>query len=447
MAAVTFRFATGILLLTVALALVPLGRGHATTANQPRDGGSRVLVTDVDGAITPVVADHLSAGLERAAGGGYAAYLLVLDTPGGLVTSMRDIVTDILASPVPVIVYVSPDGARAASAGAVITLAAHVAIMAPGTTIGAATPVDAEGGDVERKVVSDAAAQAVALAELRGRDVGFAADMVREGRSAAVEEALRLGVVDARAVSVADALAVADGREVAVAGDRRAVVATDGAELVRHDFGPLQSLLQVLANPTLAYLLLTVGVLGLLFELVSPGLGVAGAVGGLSLVLGLFGVAILPVTAVGVILLLAAAALFAAELFAPGFVGFALGGVAALGLAAVFLIDDAAGVSVDLSAALPTAVLVGALVVLAGRLVLRSQRRSSARSGADALVNRRVSVRDTQGTVGRAFVEGAWWRVRSAGPPLCDDSEARVLRLDGLDLIVDPTPEGKPQDD
>ena len=179
----------------VAVALAGL-LGAWLVAATPTEGvaeeqpGPVVLAARVADPITPVIADHIAEGLERAAAGDHAAYVIELDTPGGLVTAMRDIVEDILASPVPVIVYVSPDGARAGSAGAIISLAAHVLVMAPGTTIGAATPVGLEGEEVPPKIVNDAASQAEALATLRGRDAAFAVDMVREGRSASVDEAL-----------------------------------------------------------------------------------------------------------------------------------------------------------------------------------------------------------------------------------------------------------------
>ena len=430
------------LLGAVLASLVTVGAGtaHAVGGEAARDGGTRprVLATRVDDAITPVIASHVADGLDRAAQGRYAAYVIELDTPGGLATAMRDIVEDILASPVPVIVHVSPAGARAGSAGAIISLAAHVLVMAPGTTIGAATPVGLEGEEVSDKIVNDAAAQAEALAALRGRDVGFAVDTVRKGRSATVDEAVRLGVAAARAASLAEALAAADGLAVTVAGQRQVTVATAGAVVNRHDLGFVRRVLQRLADPNIAFLLLTLGTLGLIYELATPGVGVAGATGATALLLALFSLSVLPVNVVGVLLLVVAAGLFIAELFVPGTAGFAFGGAVVLVLAGLFLFDDAQGVSIDLTAVLPVALVMFAAAVIAGRLAYRTRHQPSLATGADALTGRLVEVTHTSGEAGRTFVHGAWWSVRSTGAPLTDGASARVVGIDGLTLLVDP---------
>lgn len=425
-----------LVLLTVGFWLFGASAGTAgAAADRPR-----VLATQIATPITPVVTDHVAAGLERAAEGGYDAYVIELDTPGGLGVSMREIVGDILDSPVPVIVYVSPAGARAGSAGAIITLASHVAIMAPGTTIGAATPVGLEGQEVSDKVVNDAAAQAEALARLRGRNVEFAVEAVREGRSIPVEEAVKTGVVDARAPALADALAEVDGAKITVAGQRPVTVHTAGAQVERYDIGLFRRALQVLADPNVAFLLLTLGSLGLIYELASPGVGVAGATGAVALLLALFSLSVLPVNAVGLLLLAVAVALFVAEVLAPGIAGFGFGGAVVLVLAAVFLFDDAQGVSVDVAAAIPLAVVMFVLVVLAGRIALRTRRQPSTTTGTDVFTGRTVVVRKTtSGTAGLTYDEGAWWTLRSIGPPLEVGTSVRVVDVDGLVLVVDPT--------
>jgi membrane-bound serine protease (ClpP class) len=432
--------ALGVLPVLLLLGAAPAG------AVAERPGEPRVLVTRVDTAITPVVADHIAAGLERARSQDFAGYVIELDTPGGLVTSMRQIVEGVLASPVPVVVFVSPQGARAASAGAIITFAAHVAVMAPGTSIGAATPVALEGGEIPDKVINDAAAQAEALARLRGRDVRFVVDSVRKGRSAAVDEALRLGVVDARASSLAAALEAADGRTV-MAQDERVTVRTAGAVVVRYDLGLFRRILQALADPNVAFLLLTLGTLGLIYELATPGIGVAGVTGAIALLLALFSLSVLPVNVVGLLLLAVAAALFVAELFAPGVAGFAFGGAVVLVLAAVFLFDDAEGVAVDPAAFLPTAVVAAVAALLAGRLVMRTRRMPSTSTGADVFPGRLVTVAEADGPTGRTFTEGAWWSLRSVGPPLRPGAQARVVALDGLVLVVDPLTPDTASDD
>ena len=424
------------------LALCAAASAGATPRPDPAaDAAPTVLVAEIGTAITPVTADHVAEGLVRARSGGAAAYVIELDTPGGLADAMRDIVEDTLASDVPVIVYVSPSGARAGSAGAIITLAAHVAVMAPGTTIGAATPVGLEGEEVSDKIVNDAAAQAEALATLRGRNVEFAVDAVRDGRSIAVDEAVELGVVDARATDLTGALEAADGLRVRVAGDREVTVATAGATVVRHDLSTFRQILQFLADPNLAFLLLTLGTLGLIYELATPGVGVAGTTGATALLLSFFSLSVLPVTAVGLLLLALAAGLFIGELFVPGTAGFAFGGAVVLVLAAVFLFDDAEGVSVDLRAALPLAVVAFLAAVAAGRVVLRTRGMPSTATGVDLLLGRPVEVTATDGadgTAGRTFTEGTWWTVRSVGPPLRAGTVAHVVAVDGLTLLVAP---------
>ena len=242
-----------------------------------------------------------------------------LDTPGGLDTSMRDIIQDVLDAEVPLVVYVSPQGARAGSAGALIGLSANVLAMAPGTAIGASTPVDLQGGEISDKVVNDAAAYAEAIAELRGRNAEVAVDMVREGRSLPVTEAVAEDVADLEAASLTDLLDQIDGTTVAVGPDERSVeLATAGATVDDYDMGVLRRIQQALADPNIAFLLLSIGTLGIIYELAAPGIGAGGVVGAACILLSLFALSVLPVNVVGLLLLLLSAAMFTAELFAPG---------------------------------------------------------------------------------------------------------------------------------
>ncbi|MGH3327077.1 MAG: NfeD family protein [Streptomycetales bacterium] len=422
--------------LAVLLGLAPGATGLPSEAPET----PRVLVSRVSAEITPVIADYLAEGLQRAEEGGFDAYVIEMDTPGGLATSMREIIQDILPSRVPVIVYVTPQGARAASAGAMITLASHYAVMAPGTNIGAATPVGLGGEDLSRKVINDAAAQADSLARLRGRDPDAAVAMVRKGRSFGVQRAIEIGLVDAQACSLAGALRAGDGAAVTVGAERRLTLDTAGADVRRFELGAFRQVLQWLSNPNLSYILMTLGVLGLIYELATPGVGIAGITGAVSLVLGLFSLAVLPVNIAGVVLLLLAGALFVAELFAPGIGAFAFGGAAVLVLAALFLFDEAQGVAVDLGVALPTAILMAVLAVLAGRLVLRA-RRPGALYGSETLIGQAVTVRQASGQAGRAFLEGEWWSIASDTEPLREGEEARVVELRGLTLVVERLPQ------
>lgn len=410
-------------------------------------GGPRVLSTTVKAPITPVVAGHIADGIARAEREGYDAYLVRLDTPGGLDTSMRDIVQEIFAAEVPVIVHIAPAGARGTSAGAVITFAAHIAAMSPGTAIGAATPVAGGGGDdLDAKIINDAIAYVEAIADARDRDRDFLVDTVAEGRSASATEALELGVIDVVASSTSELLDAIDGTVVTVGSTAREVtLRTAGAVVDEQEMGLFRSIQQLLADPNVAFLLLSIGTLGLIYELASPGLGV-GAVLGLTFVtLGLFGLAVLSVNLVGIVFLLLAMALFVAEVFAPGIGIAAAGGAFALVLSGVFLFDDAPGLQISLAVILPVAIVVAGFVIIAGRVAMRARRAPSTTTGAGLFVGRRLVVRAPHGHP-QVFVEGAWWSVRAADPsaPLGDGTEIEVCSVDGLVLVVEPTTDAEP---
>jgi membrane-bound serine protease (ClpP class) len=400
-------------------------------------------MTTVASPITPVVSGHIEDGIARATSDGAEAYVIELDTPGGLDTSMRAIVQDILASEIPVIVYISPQGARGASAGAIIAFAAHVAAMAPGTAIGAATPVGGQGGeDLDAKVVNDAIAYATALAELRGRDVEFVADTVREGRSASAAEALDVGAVDVVAPSVDELLAAVDGTSVAVGPTGRQVqLETAGATIERHEMGALRTIQGFLADPNIAFLLLSIGTLGLIYELATPGLGVGGALGLTFILLAMFGLAVLPVGVVGILFLVLAGSLFVAEVAAPGLGLAAAGGALAMVLSGIFLVDDAPGIQLSIAAVVPSALVVACFVVVAGRIAVRSRRSPSSLTGRGSLVGRQAPVR-LGGSGPQVFIQGAWWGIRPADPRqvLPDGAGVEVVDMDGLTLVVEPQP-------
>lgn len=399
---------------------------------------SRVLVTSVAGPITPVISGHVADGIRRAEDEGYAAYVIELDTPGGLDSSMRAIVQDLLDADVPVIVHIGPRGARGASAGAIITLAGHVASMAPGTSIGAATPVAGGAGeDLDRKVVNEAAAYAASIAELRGRNIEFANEAVTEGRSIGYSEALELGVIDVVASSVEQLLDDVDGTVVDVDGDE-VELSTAGAAVDEQGMGVLRSIQQFLADPNIAFLLMSIGTLALIYELASPGIGVGGALGATFILVGLFGLAVLPVNVVGVMFLLLAAAMFVAELFVPGVGLAAAGGALSLVLAGVFLFDDAPGLELSLAVVLPSAAVVAAFVIVAGRFVVPLRHAPSTTTGSGLLVGQLGRVH-ARGRLPQALIGGAWWTVR----PVRSDEELRegdavkVVDVDGLELVVD----------
>jgi membrane-bound serine protease (ClpP class) len=389
---------------------------------------SKVLLIEVEGAITPVVADFVGDAVTEAASGAYQALVLTLDTPGGLDTSMRDIVQSLLNSTVPTVVFVSPEGARAASAGTFITMAAHFAAMAPATSIGAATPVDLQGGEITDKIINDAVAFAMSVAERRGRNVEFAEDSVRDGRSVTSREALELGVVDLIADDIDDLLAQIDGLEVPSLGMR---LSTDSATVVRREMGAFREVLGRIADPNIAFLLLSVGTLAIIYEAANPGLGFSGIAGAIMLVLAFFSLSILPVQAAGIALFALAIALLIAELFVPGVGVLAGGGTLALLLSGLFLFEGSVAVSPVV--VWPSAVVLGVASVVAGRSALQARRQPPS-TGRETLVGRTVRVQSTDGHQ-TAFLDGTWWDIRSESA-LEDGSEAIVVGTEGIRLLV-----------
>ncbi|MBC6981929.1 nodulation protein NfeD [Caulobacter sp. 17J80-11] len=394
--------------------------------------------------------------MKTAAARNAALVIIRLDTPGGLESSTRDIVHDILASPVPVATYVAPSGARAASAGTYILYASHLAAMAPGTHLGAATPVQIGGGgsplgggagegetkppaaDAETsKVVNDAAAYLTSLAALQGRNAKWAERAVREAATLTADEALKQDVVEIVARDVPDLLAQADGRTVKLNG-QLFVLKTAGARVVAVEPDWRSRFLGVITNPNIAYLLLLVGVYGLIFEFLTPGTVGPGVVGAIALVVGLFALNLLPVSYAGLGLIVIGIGLLVAEAHAPSG-ACAAGGTVALALGSLMLFR-AAGPEYRLS---PGVILVGVGVSLAFFLVVIGaavrSRRLRVRTGGKALIGAPAEVLRWSGTQGTVRVEGEDWRAH-AKSPLAPGQAARVTSRDGLTLTVEPEP-------
>jgi membrane-bound serine protease (ClpP class) len=408
---------------------------HAAATPGPQ-GASTVGLTEVSGTITPVTADHLADTVTEAADAGHEALIVRLDTPGGLVDSTRIIVQAFLDAPLPVVVHVAPSGADAGSAGTFITYAAHVAAMAPATTIGAATPVGGQGEDLDAKILENTAAFAEAIAGARDRDVEFAVEAVRQGRSVTAEVALEREAIDLIAATTEQLLEDIDGTEVEVRGDTR-TLATAGAGIAELEVGTARTILGFLADPNLAFIFLSIGTLAIIYEIASPGLGLGGAVGAVSIILGMMALAVLPVNVAGIALLLLAGGLFIAEVFAPGIGAGAGGGSAALVLASIFLFPSDSGLGVDLAVVLPTVIVVGGLTVVAGRIAARS-RHVPLRNYDDDLAGRRVRVRVSDGRRMRAQLDGAWWQLRPTDgtPTLRDGDEVTIIGRENLVLLV-----------
>jgi len=430
---------------------------------------STIAVLLVDGAITPASADYIERSIEKAQGRGAALVVLQLDTPGGLDTSMRQIIKAILASPVPVAAFVSPEGARAASAGTYILYASHVAAMAPATNLGAATPVplgvpravpgggspvrkpppaEAKAGErkasespapappvdaMRAKQVNDAVAYIRSLAELRGRNAEWAERAVREGVSLSAEQALKDKVVDLVARDVPALLAALHGREIKVL-ERTVKLDTEGSTLLTIAPDARNRFLAVITNPSVALILMLIGVYGLFFEFSSPGFGVAGVAGGICLLLGLYALQLLPINYAGLGLILLGLALMIAETVLPSFGALGIGGIVAFVLGATLLVDtDVPGFGIPLAVIVATALMSAALLVLVGGLALRS-RRARVVSGREEMIGACGEVFDPEGW---ASVHGERWRVRSTAP-LAVGQRVRVTAIDGLTLTVEP---------
>ena len=423
-----------------------------------------VRVLQVDGVIGPASADFIVQGLAPAPE--LAAVVIALDTPGGLDTSMRQIVKAILASPVPVVTYVTPEGARAASAGTFILYASHLAAMAPATNLGAASPVavggvpgggrpsprpdDAADGDkaaesptpslggdtLARKATNDATAYIRSLAELRGRNADFAERAVREAASLSAEAALREGVIDVLAKDVPELLRQIDGRTVRrPAGEPTLATAEAAIELREPDWR--HRALAVLANPQLALVLMMIGFYGLFVEFTSPGFGVPGVAGAICLLLAMYAFQMLPINWAGVGLVALGLMLMTAEVFLPSFGVLGIGGIAALVLGGLFLLDqEAPGFSVPVPFILGSAVAAAGLIFLAGTLLLRSRRRP-VRSGREDMLGQIGEFRLVAGAEPRVHVHGEDWQVQGAAH-LRPGQSVRVTAIDGLVLTVEP---------
>ncbi|MGH2982513.1 MAG: NfeD family protein [Solirubrobacterales bacterium] len=403
---------------------------------------------ELTGTIDPATSRWVDSALDDAAEQEATVAIIRLDTPGGLDDSLRDIVRDIIAAPMPVIVYVSPDGARAASAGVYIAQAADVAAMAPQTNIGSATPISigpgAEDEVLGRKIRNDAAAYVRALASAHGRNPELGERMVRDAANVTAQEALDANFIDAIAGSERRLLAELDGFR--VQGPKAQVLDTGGLRIETHDM-PLQyEILQILVNPTIAFLLLSLVLLGMTIELFSPGLIFPGTLGLISFLMGLYGTAQLPVTAAGILLLVAAIALFIAEAhFTSGVLG--VSGVVALILSGLLLFDTGGGAAeVSVPAVIVTGVLIGGAVLFAIQRVVEA-RREPVRTGFEEMVGLPGEVRVPLAPEGQVFAQGALWRARTADQAarLGVGDRVRVEAVDGLTLLVSPEPQAEPE--
>ena len=441
---------------------------------QTRD---KAILLSVDDAIGPAIADYIERGLDKANDAGAEIVIIQLDTPGGLDLAMRSIIQAVIASPVPVAIHVAPSGARAASAGTYMMYAAHIAAMAPGTNLGAATPVqmggmpgveppekpappglpdadDSSGETVaeeepgetvpdnadamRKKIVNDAAAYIRSLAELRGRNAEWAEQAVREGASLSSEEALEAGVIDIIARDIPDLLQQVDGRSVTVRNAER-TLSTSGliVEAIEPDWR--NELLAIITNPNIAYILMLLGIYGLFFELANPGYVLPGVIGGISLLLALYALQVLPVNYAGLGLMILGVALIVGELFMPSFGILGIGGIISFVMGSILLFDRESG---NLAVSMPLIIAVSVLSAGFFLIVIRSLYGSRQRpvvTGAEELIGATGTVATDFSGAGLIHIHGEQWNARSETPMRSGDN-ARVIGRDGLTLLVEPAP-------
>jgi membrane-bound serine protease (ClpP class) len=441
------------LLLPFILAVFLLSYASARTANV----GGHVLQLTIDEVIGPATDDYIQRALETAIGQRAELVVIRIDTPGGLDTAMRGIIKNITNSAVPVASFVSPSGARAASAGTYILYASHIAAMAPGTNLGAATPVQIGGftppqpkgtpnkeapaeekaaSAKKQKVINDAVAYIRSLAELHGRNQEWAEKAVREAASLPAREALSLQVIDILATGMVDLLQQIDGREVVVSGHKRTLHV---AGLPVRELAPdwRTRLLSVITNPNVAYILMLVGIYGLILEFSNPGAIVPGTVGAISLLLALYAFQLLPINYAGMALILLGVALMVGEAFEPSFGILGIGGVVAFVFGSIILIDtDVPGFGIDISVIVTFAVLSALIFIFVIGMAIKARRKKVV-SGLEELLGGEATVIDDFEQQGMVSIHSEHWQARS-NTPLKSGQLVKVSAVKGLTLEVEP---------
>lgn len=401
-----------------------------------------VHVLRPNGSVGPIMERYLDRGIDRAEANDAKLIVIELDTPGGLDSSMRDIVQRIEASDVPIAVYVWPPGGRAASAGTFITMAGHIAAMAPNTSIGAASAVNADGSEIEgtlgRKIENDAVAFIRGIAELRGRNADWAEQAVREAVAVNQIEAVELNVVDFVANDLSDLLAQADGREIVLRpGTTVLLEGLTTAPIVHTDMTVWEKALDIIADPSIASILIAIGFFALLAELMNPGMMVPGVAGVIAMLLGFLGFGVLPVDTTGLILIALGLGLLALEIFLPGGI-LGIGGLVALILGGIIAFRDTPG---DLRPPTPLivvlAVLLGAIFLSTGFAVARV-RKIRVAIGTESLIGKTAVVRTPLSPDGYVFIEGERWRAEIERGTAQEGEKVRIVGAEGLKLRVEP---------
>ncbi len=398
---------------------------------------NEIYIIKISGSINPGVADFLKRGIKKASDDDASCIIIELDTPGGLSESMRDIVMAIFGSKVPVVVYVAPSGARAASAGVMITIAADIAAMAPGTNIGAAHPVGLGGkeisGPMAEKIVNDMVAHAKSIAEKRGRNVTWVEKAVRESVSVTEKEALKENIIDIVAKDTDDLIRQINGRKIE---DKWILELDDSKKKILKE-GIRTKILKTIGNPNIAYILMMIGFAGLYFELSNPGAIFPGVVGGISLILAFFALQTLPVNYAGILLIVFAIVLFIMEIKITSYGLLSIAGIVSLFLGSLMLFEDSSPeLKLSLHVLLPTIAIVSGFFVILSGLVFKSHLLKP-KTGAKGLIGEIGVVKKAIKPEGKVFVHGELWNATSKDP-LKEGIKARVIKVNNLVLDVEP---------
>lgn len=431
------------------------GFGTKINLPEPEISKNKIMVATYSGIIIPVAAEYLGQAIDKANTGEYKAIIVRLDTPGGLDPSMREIIKSIMNSDIPIILYVSPSGARAASAGVFIAMSAHIAVMAPGTNIGAAHPVmlGAGGGipipgkekdkdeKAERqqkdvmgeKVVKDASAYIKSLAQKRGRNVDWAIKAVTESESISAREAVKLNVIDFIAEDLDDLLKKLDGRRIAKFG----ILNTKNTELVYFELTARQKFLAVITNPNVAMILMSLGAAGLFIEMYNPGLILPGVVGAVSLVLAFYSFHTLSANFAGILLILLGMIFFIAEIKVTSYGLLSVGGIITVILGVIMLFSGSAGtgISISYSVIASSLTILIAVTFILGYIVVRAQRRRTV-TGAESLPGRIATTHSILDPEGRIFIDGEIWNAKSAEGKIMAGEKVKIEKVEGFVLIV-----------
>jgi membrane-bound serine protease (ClpP class) len=399
---------------------------------------NEVYIIRMSGPISPAVADFLKKGINRASEENASCIIIELDTPGGLAESMREIVMAIFASKVPVVVYVAPSGARAASAGVMITMAADIAAMAPGTNIGAAHPVGAGGkeisGPMSEKVINDMVAHARSIAKKRGRNADWVEKAVRKSVSVTETEALKENVIDIVAKDTDDLIRQINGRKIQDKG----VLKLDHVKktVLKEDLRT--KILKTISNPNIAYILMMIGLAGLYFELSHPGAVLPGVVGGISIILAFFAFQTIPVNYAGFLLIVLALVFFIMEMKITSYGLLSIAGITSLLLGSIMLFENSGtGMRLSWEVLIPTLVLISGFFVVVSGLVFKSHL-SKPRTGAQGLVGEIGVVKEPLMPEGKVFVHGELWKATSK-VPIQTGAKVRVVKIVNLVLEVEPS--------